>query len=114
MKRLTLITLVVLAAILLSACSAGTSATTWPGLAADNKMAYLADGTYVYAVRLSDGTKSWQYPDKAGTQLFYANPVLTTDGQVLVGSAGRDYELTSLDVATGQQKWASPFVATCS
>jgi len=112
MKRLTLITLVVLAAILLSACSAGTSATTWPGLAADNKMAYLADGTYVYAVRLSDGTKSWQYPDKAGTQLFYANPVLTTDGQVLVGSAGRDYELTSLDVATGQQKWASPFVAT--
>lgn len=112
MKRLILISLVLLAAILLSACSAGTSAATWPGLAADSKLAYLANGTYIYAVRLSDGTKVWQYPDKAGTQLFYANPVLTTDGQVLVGSAGRDYELTSLDTATGQQKWAAPFVAT--
>lgn len=112
MKRLILISLVLLAAILLSACSAGTSAATWPGLAADNKLAYLADGTYVYAVRLSDGTKAWQYPDKAGTQLFYATPLLTTDGQVLVGSAGRDYELTSLDTTTGQQKWAAPFVAT--
>jgi outer membrane protein assembly factor BamB len=112
MKRLTLISLVMLAAMLLSACSTGASATTWPGLAADAKMAYLADGAYVYAVRLSDGTKSWQYPDKAGTQLFYANPVLTTDGQVLVGSAGHDYQLTSLDVSTGQQKWVSPFVAT--
>ena len=112
MKRLILISLVLLTAILLSACSAGTSATTWPGLAADSKLAYLANGTYIYAVRLSDGTKAWQYPDKAGTQLFYANPVLTTNGQVLVGSAGRDYELTSLDTATGQQKWAAPFVAT--
>ena len=112
MKRLTLISLVLLSAVLLSACAGGTSTSTWPGLAADDKMAYLAEGSYVYAVRLSDGTKSWQYPDKAGTQLFYANPVITADGQLLVGSAGRDYELTSLDLATGQKKWAAPFVAT--
>jgi outer membrane protein assembly factor BamB len=112
MKRITLISLVLLAAVLLSACTAGTSATTWPGLAADGKLAYLADGQYIYGIRLSDGTKSWQYPDKAGTQLFYATPVLTADGQLLVGSAGRDYELTSLDVATGHQKWTAPFVAT--
>jgi eukaryotic-like serine/threonine-protein kinase len=112
MKRLTLISLVLLGAILLSACTAGASATTWPGLAADNKLAYLADGQYVYGIRLSDGVKSWQYPDKAGTQLFYANPVLTPDGQLLVGSAGHDYELTSLDIATGQPKWTAPFVAT--
>ncbi len=75
-------------------------------------MAYLADGAYIYAVRLTDGTKAWQYPDKSGTQLFYSNPVLTSDGQLLVGSAGRDNELTSLDTATGQQKWAAPFVAS--
>ena len=112
MKRLTLISLVLLAAVLLSACSAGASATTWPGLAADSKLAYLADGSYIYAVRLSDGAKSWQYPAKAGTQLFYANPVLTADGQLLVGSAGHDYELNSLDITTGQPKWTAPFVAT--
>ena len=112
MKRLILISLVLLAAVLLSACTGGASTTTWPGLAADNKMAYLTNGTYVYAVRLADGTKAWQYPDKAGTQLFYADPVVTSDGQLLVGSAGHDYELTSLDIATGQKKWAAPFVAT--
>ena len=112
MKRLTLISLVLLAAVLLSACTAGASATTWPGLAADTKLAYLADGSYVYAVRLSDGAKSWQYPAKAGTQLFYANPVLTSDGQLLVGSAGHDYELNSLDITTGQPKWTAPFVGT--
>lgn len=112
MKRLTLISLVLFGAILLSACSAGASTTTWPGLAADNKLAYLADGQFVYGVRLSDGAKSWQYPAKAGTQQFYANPVLTPDGQLLVGSAGHDYELTSLDIATGLPKWSVPFVAT--
>jgi outer membrane protein assembly factor BamB len=115
MKRFLLISLVLFGAVLLSACSAGASATTWPGLAADNTTAYLADGSYVYAVRLSDGSRSWQYPPagKAGTQLFYADPVLTPDGQLLVGSASasRDNQLTSLDAATGQPKWTTPFVA---
>ena len=112
MKRFFVISLVLLGAILLSACSASANTSSWPGLAADDKMAYLADGSYVYAVRLADGIKIWQYPDKSGTQLFYASPVLTQDGQLLVGSAGRDNELTSLDPATGKQKWAVPFVAT--
>ena len=112
MKRSFLISLILLGAILLSACAAGASATSWPGLAADSKMAYLANGAFIYAVRLNDGSKAWQYPDKSGTQLFYADPVLTTDGQLLVGSAGRDDQLTSLDPSTGQQKWSAPFVAT--
>ena len=74
-------------------------------------MAYLANGSFIYAVRLNDGTKAWQYPaDKAGTHLFYANPVLTSDGQLLVGSAGQDYQLTNLDIATGTMKWI--FAAT--
>ena len=111
MKRLLLISLVLLGAVLLSACAASANASSWPGLAADDKMAYLANGSFVYAVRLNDGSKAWQYPDKSGTQLFYADPVLTTDGQLLVGSAGRDNQLTSLDPATCQQKWAAPFVA---
>ncbi len=51
-------------------------------------------------------------PIKPARSSSTPRPVLTTDGQVLVGSAGRDYELTSLDTTTGQQKWAAPFVAT--
>ncbi len=109
MKRFLLISLVLFGAVLLSACSGSANTSSWPGLAADDKMAYLANGSSIYAVRLSDGTKAWTYTGKSGTPLFYADPVLTTDGQLLVGSAGRDYELTSLDIATGQKKWA--FVA---
>jgi outer membrane protein assembly factor BamB len=112
MKRMALISLVGLGALLLSACgSPGTSA-SWPGLAADGDRAYLASGGFVYAVRLSDGTKSWQYPDKAGAQHFYSQPVLTPDGQLLVGSSGTDDGLVSLDPASGQTKWAAPFVAS--
>jgi len=111
MKRLTLVSLVVLLAFLISACGTGASTESWPGLAADSSQVYLASGQFVYAVRLSDGSKVWQYPDKAGPQLFYSPPVLTPDGQLLVGSSGTDYGLTSLDPATGQTKWAAPFVA---
>ncbi len=108
MKRLTLISLVLLVALALSACGTPISS-SWPGLAADNTNAYLANGAFVYAVRLSDGSKAWQYPDKSGTEQFYSNPVITPDGQLLVGSAGQDKALISLDPATGKEKWAAPF-----
>jgi outer membrane protein assembly factor BamB len=113
MKRLTVISLVLLASVLLSACSTGANATSWPGLAADKDNAYLANGSFIYAVRLTDGAKVWQYPpDKAGKELFYSNPVLTSDGQLLAGSSGTDEALISLDPATGNPKWTKPFTAS--
>ncbi len=111
MKRWTVISLILLGAVLLSACSTGTTTTSWPGLAADKDNAYLANGQFVYAVQVSNGVKVWQYPAQAGTEQFHSNPVVTPDGQVLVGSAGRDYALYSLDAKTGNPKWAKPFTA---
>jgi outer membrane protein assembly factor BamB len=110
MKRLTLVSLIGLAALLLSACGTPTNI-NWPGLAADADNAYLASGTVLYAVRLADGVKLWQYPEKSSGQVFYSNPVITPDGQVLVGSAGTDNGLVSLDPATGRENWAAPLVA---
>jgi outer membrane protein assembly factor BamB len=104
MKRLTLISLVLFGAVLLSACGSANNI-NWPGLAADSNNAYLTVGQSVYAVRLNDGSKVWQY-SAAGGQSFYSNPVLTADGQVLVGSAGNDHGLVSLDAATGNKKWS--------
>ncbi len=114
MKRLTLITLVALAGLLLSACSTGATTASWPGLAADKDNAYLADGSFIYAVRLTDGVKVWQYPaDKAGRELFYSNPVFSTDGkQLIVGSSGPDESLIALNTATGQPTWAKAFTAS--
>ncbi len=104
MKRLTLISFVLLGAILMSACSsAAIRGTSWPGLAADTKNAYLENGQDVYAVRLSDGSKVWQYSVSNGE--FYSSPLLTPDGQLIVGSIGTDQGLYSLDPANGQQKW---------
>ncbi len=111
MKRLTLISLVLVAAFMVSACGTAGSTASWPGLAADSQNVYLASGQYLYAVRTGDGSQLWKYPDKAGSELFYSAPVLSPDGQLLVGSSGTDDGLISLDPATGQTKWAEPFVA---
>lgn len=110
MKHLKLLSFILIGAFLLSACSAAATRNSWPGLAVDAKTAYLANGANLYAVRLSDGTQVWKYPQSKSSQLFYTNPVLTSDGQLLVGSSGSDNGLTSLDPATGREKWAAPFV----
>lgn len=98
-KKFIFLTVALLAAILLSGCSSGpVRGTTWPGLAANNDMAILADGSYVYAVNLKDGKELWHYPDKRNSKLlFYSTPLLTTDGLVVVGSAGNDYSLVALN-----------------
>ncbi|MBI3739151.1 MAG: hypothetical protein HY258_08920, partial [Chloroflexi bacterium] len=75
MKRLTILSLFLLGAILLSACSSSGRGASWSGLSADANNAYLADGSLVYAVRLSDGAKVWQYPEKSAGQIFYSAPV---------------------------------------
>jgi outer membrane protein assembly factor BamB len=115
MKRLTLILLVLLGAVLLSACAGGSAArggTSWPGLAADAESVYAADGSYIHAIGLKDGKETWRYPEKAsGSTLFFAPPVLTADGQLLAGSEGNDHALYSLDPKTGREKWLKPFVA---
>jgi len=107
MKRLTLLSLTLFGAILLSACSSANSI-SWAGLTADANNVYLATGQNVYAVRLSDGSKVWDY-SASGGQIFYSDPVLTPDGQLLVGSAGNDHGLVSLDPATGKEKWPARF-----
>ncbi|HET9912899.1 MAG TPA: PQQ-binding-like beta-propeller repeat protein [Anaerolineales bacterium] len=98
-KKFALVLTILLGAVLLSACAGGAvRGTSWPGLAADGKAAYLADGPFVYAVNLSDGKLLWQYPGSRNSKLvFYAPPVITPDGLVIVGSGGTDNSLIALD-----------------
>ena len=110
-KKLILISLLALGALLLSACSGRTAvANTWHGLAADADRAYISAGSFIYAVDLKNGSEVWRYPAKADASLLYfANPVLTAGGQLLIGSAGKNHDFISLDPATGKEKWAKPF-----
>ena len=101
-KKLLFISMVLLGAVLLSACSGGAiRGSSWPGLTADADTAYLADGGFVYAVNLKDGREVWRYPESAGgTKLiFYAAPVVTDDGLVIIGSAGTDHNLIAINPA---------------
>lgn len=114
-KKLLLFPLLVLAALTLSACGSGNVVNNWPGLAVDAENAYVASGSIIYAVDLKNGREVWHYPDKADNALhYYANPVLTPDGQLLIGSAGTEHPLASLDPATGRENWAEPFIGAKS
>ncbi len=98
-RKLLLITLVLLGTVLLSACAGGAlRGSSWPGLSADADAAYLADGSFVYAVNLKDGKELWRYPGKRDSKLtFYSAPVITPDGLVIVGSAGSNNSLIALN-----------------
>jgi outer membrane protein assembly factor BamB len=97
-KKLVFVTLLLLAAVVLSGCTGPTRGTTWAGLAANGNTAYLADGAFVFAINLTDGRAIWQYPAKANSkQLFYATPAITADGLVIVGSAGTDHLLVAIN-----------------
>jgi len=104
-KNILLIVTLLVMSILLSACSSAIYASTsWHGLTASTDTVYLAAGTQVYAIDLNTGSERWRYPpDKPNAKGFYANPVLTADGQLIV--AGYDHKLYSLNAATGTENW---------
>ena len=103
-KHVALIGLLALLAVVLSGCATGLTASAWAGIAADSTYAYVAGGPYVYAVNLQTGAQAWRFPDK-GTPAtpFFATPVLTSDGQLIVG--GYDKKLYSLNPQTGKSTW---------
>ena len=90
-------------AVILSGCASGLTAASWPAMTADANNAYLAGGPYVYAVNLQTGAQVWRFPDKASASPFDATPVLTSDGQLIVG--GFDKKLYSLNLQTGKSNW---------
>jgi outer membrane protein assembly factor BamB len=98
-KKLIFVTTILLGAFLLSACAGGPQhGGTWPGLTTDGSMVYLADGPFVFAISLGDGREIWRYPGEPnGKLVFYAPPVITPDGLIIVGSAGTDHSLIALN-----------------
>jgi outer membrane protein assembly factor BamB len=103
MKYLVFTGLLLTLAVFLSGCATGLTAAGWPGMTADVTNAYIAGGPYVYAVNLQTGAQVWRFPDKASANPFEAAPVLTSDGQMIVG--GFDKKLYSLNPQTGKSNW---------
>jgi outer membrane protein assembly factor BamB len=97
-KKFLFLTAALLAVILLSGCTGGSvRGNTWPGLSASNNVAYLADGPFVYAVDVNNGTELWRYPSQRSNKLlFYTTPYVTAEGLIIVGSSGSDASLLAL------------------
>jgi outer membrane protein assembly factor BamB len=99
-----LICLLLALAVVLGGCATGLTASSWPGVTADANTAYLAGGPFVYAVNLETGVELWRFPAKAANATpFYATPMLTPDGQLIVGSF--DHKLYSLNPQSGAENW---------
>lgn len=106
-KTLFLILSLLVTTSLLSACTGAMPASNWSGITADQDMAYLAHGSYLYAVNIKTQQESWRFPAKAENGLnFFAPPVLTADNQLLAGSYGpTGYNLYSLNPVNGSINW---------
>ena len=105
-KAQTLILILILSAGVLSACTGGAvgTASSWPGISADQENVYLAFEKNVYSINIGNGVENWRFPQEGKANVtYYAPPVLTEDGQLIVG----DYVniLHSLNPATGQENW---------
>ncbi len=105
-SRLIPLTILLILAISLSACSGGASAaTSWPGLTVDESQqaVYLAYNQQLYAINLQNGTEKWRFPDKPDNKLtFFAPPTLLPDGRLV--AAGYDHALHLLDPQNNGQE----------
>jgi outer membrane protein assembly factor BamB len=95
-RKFVLVITILLGAVFLSACAGGpVHGSTWPGLATDGNLVYLADGS-IYAISLGDGREVWRYPGSTDL-VFYTSPVITPDGLVIIGSRGTERSLLALN-----------------
>ncbi len=101
-RRFTVLSLLILVA-LLAGCTGVPTGTNWPAVGASSDVAYLSNANSVYAIQLNNGSLMWKYPAETSRIMFYAPPIVTTDGQVIVG----DYTKTlySINPKNGNTNW---------
>ncbi len=100
------IVFILAAGLLLGGCATSLPTNSWPGLAATDSTAYLASGQHVYAINLNTHAEVWRFPgDAQNSTLFFNTPVLTDDGQLIIGSSGTDHSLYSIDAVSGTENW---------
>lgn len=78
----------ILVALVLAACGQAVGGNNnWPGLSTDANTAYVAAGSFVYALDIEQQEVRWSYPAEAGRANFFASPALE-DGQMILGDYG--------------------------
>ncbi len=99
--------ILLLASIILSACSGGVGANNFPGMTVDGNLAYIAYGAQVRSVNLEDGTIPWRFPEKVENKAYYTAPLVTEKYIIITNYSGDLYALNK----DGKAAWSAPFVA---
>jgi outer membrane protein assembly factor BamB len=111
-KHILLIVTLLALSVLLSACGIRVMPSSWPGITVAGDTVYVAYNNFVYALELGNGDYIWEFPEKEEldrAQTFFASPVLTEDGQLLVGTY--NHLFYSLDAETGRENWMADEVS---
>ncbi|MFP3854590.1 MAG: PQQ-binding-like beta-propeller repeat protein [Anaerolineales bacterium] len=98
--------LLLLLPLLLTACAgARAPSTSWPGLAVQDGVAYVAFNQAIYAVDVENGREQWRYlPGEDQATSFFAQPAVDSDaGIVYAGSF--DGDVVALEQDTGNVIW---------
>lgn len=109
MSRLSLALLGLFLALALSACGA-VPAASWPGLATEGDLIFVAFNNRVHAVNAADSREVWAYPpaSSSNSDTFFAEPAVSGD-MLVVGSEGPATSYSGavfgLDIDTGAAKW---------
>ncbi|MDH3943215.1 MAG: PQQ-binding-like beta-propeller repeat protein [Anaerolineae bacterium] len=94
----------------LGGCGTLINPSSWPGLAVEGESVYIAYGSHVYALQLSNGAEQWRFPEEAENSLsFYSAPVLDGDGSLYFGSysqsASNGNNIYKVDQKNGNETW---------
>ena len=100
-KALPFFSVVILLALLLSACGAPQAA-SWPGITTTQDTTYMSYNQ-LYSIRTSDGSLQWKYPpDKPEGSGVFAIPAISKS-MVVVGDYSNNLQV--IDPSTGKLKW---------
>ncbi len=95
------------ATLILSACTGSRFETTsWPGITIHEDKLFVASSQQIYQVDPMNGTEMTRIPRDvdAKSPIYFAPPVFTEDGQLLIGSYNNS--LHNYDVNSGTENWA--------
>ena len=97
------IAIMLILSVFISGCTGVGIASSWPGILVNDGTIYTSYSSGVYAVSADNGNLLWRYPEKAGKATFFAPPIITPDGQLVVGDYNN--ELHSIDAKTRSVRW---------
>ncbi len=97
------ITVILVISVFITGCTGTGVSSSWPGITVNSDTIYTSYAQGVYAISSGNGSLMWRYPEKAGKSNFYAAPLVTPDGLVIVGDYNN--ELHGIDAKTGGPRW---------